>query len=102
HRAVATCNDCYTPHSTIQKYVVKARDGFWNSFYFTTGDYPCPLRITPANHTVTEGACRYCHESIAVRMRADDDEPLDEVRHFVSAQGVECTRCDRYVGHQVR
>lgn len=102
HRSVATCNDCHTPHSTIPKYVVKARNGFWHSFYFTTGDFPYPLRITPANHAVTEGTCRYCHESIAHGMQALDGEPPDEVRRFASADGVECTRCHRYVGHQVR
>ena len=37
HHAVATCNDCHTPHNLVGKYVVKARNGFWHSFYFTTG-----------------------------------------------------------------
>ncbi len=64
HRAVATCNDCHTPHNLIGKYTTKALNGFWHSFYFTTGNYPDPLRITPRNHSVTEGACRYCHQAI--------------------------------------
>ncbi len=102
HRAVATCNDCHTPHSTIPKYVVKARNGFWHSFYFTTGNFPDPLRITPANHTVTENACRYCHEAIAMSIHATEGEPPDEVRNLTSEKGVECTRCHRYVGHMVR
>ncbi len=102
HRAVATCNDCHTPHSTIPKYVVKARNGFWHSFYFTTGNFPDPLRITPANHTVTENACRYCHEAIASSIHAMEGQPPDEVRNLTSEKGVECTRCHRYVGHMVR
>ncbi|MDQ3487685.1 MAG: NapC/NirT family cytochrome c [Acidobacteriota bacterium] len=58
HRAVAVCNDCHTPPGTIPKYMTKARNGFWHSFYFTTGRYPDPLRITPRNHQVTELTCR--------------------------------------------
>lgn len=64
HHAVATCNDCHTPHHIIGKYAVKAQNGFWHSFYFTTGRFPDPLRITGGNREVTEGACRYCHGDI--------------------------------------
>src|SRR5688500_6326454 len=42
HRAVATCNDCHTPHDVLGKYTVKAKNGFWHSFYFTTGRFPDP------------------------------------------------------------
>jgi cytochrome c nitrite reductase small subunit len=49
HHAVATCNDCHTPHNIVGKYTVKAKNGFWHSFYFTTGRYPDPLRITEGN-----------------------------------------------------
>src|SRR4051794_142492 len=31
HHAVATCNDCHTPHTFIPKYMVKAENGFWHS-----------------------------------------------------------------------
>ena len=64
HHAVATCNDCHTPHNFIGKYVTKASNGFWHSFYFTTGRFPDPLRITEGNREVTEGTCRYCHGDI--------------------------------------
>jgi cytochrome c nitrite reductase small subunit len=64
HRAVATCNDCHTPHGLVGKYTTKALNGFWHSFYFTTGRYPDPLRITERNRRVTEQACRYCHQPI--------------------------------------
>ena len=47
HRSVAVCNDCHTPPGLVPKYMTKARNGFWHSFYFTTGRYPDPLRITP-------------------------------------------------------
>lgn len=108
HRAVATCNDCHTPHGFVAKYTTKALNGFWHSFYFTTGNYPDPLRITPRNHEVTEGACRYCHASIV-----DAIDP-----HGAGASGsthsrtaptsgaheeeMSCIRCHKYVGHWVR
>ena len=98
HRNAATCNDCHTPHDLVGKYTVKARNGFWHSFYFTTGRYPDPIRITPPNHEVTEEACRYCHEELTVA--------IDHGGVTGSSEGPEdrltCTRCHRYVGHWVR
>ena len=93
HRAVATCNSCHTPHNLIGKYAVKAKNGFWHSFYFTTGTYPDPLRITGPNRAVTADACRYCHA---------------EITHAIDRAGAradqrtDCVRCHRYVGHLVR
>ena len=93
HRAVAVCNDCHAPHDLIGKYMTKARNGFWHSFYFTTGNFPDPLRITPRNHEVTEHACRDCHEPIT--------EAID---HGAPTHGepISCTRCHPRVGHWVR
>ena len=94
HRAVAGCNDCHTPHSFVGKYATKASNGFWHSFYFTTGRYPDPLRITPRNHEVTEGACRYCHEEI-----------VDAIEHGAAGndeERISCVRCHPTVGHWVR
>ena len=55
---VATYNDCHTPHNFDGKYVRKASNGFGHSFYFTTGRFPDPLRITEGNSEVTEDTCR--------------------------------------------
>ena len=93
HRAVAVCNDCHTPHNFVGKYSTKALNGFWHSFYFSTGDFPDPLRITPRNHEVTEHACRYCHEQITETIdhgASTPDEPIS------------CVRCHPNVGHWVR
>jgi cytochrome c nitrite reductase small subunit len=57
HRAVATCNDCHTPAGFVGKYAVKADNGFWHSFYFTTGNFPDRIRMRPSNEAVTDGAC---------------------------------------------
>ena len=99
HRAVAVCNDCHTPHNFLGKYAIKAQNGFWHSFYFTTGKFPDPLRITPRNRRVTEGACRYCHSEITEAI-----DPAADVAHAVSEAQTQtsCIRCHRYVGHLVR
>jgi cytochrome c nitrite reductase small subunit len=97
HHAVATCNDCHTPHGLIPKYAVKAKNGFWHSFYFTLGGYPDPLRISESNRRVTEGACRSCHTEIT--------DAIDRVPASHAGRGSEpisCVRCHRYVGHWVR
>ena len=89
HRRVAVCNDCHAPHDFIGKYTTKARNGFWHSFYFTTGTFPEPIRITPRNARVTEGACRTCHAEI---VEAIDAAPRPD-------QPLQCVSCHRNVGH---
>lgn len=89
HRAVATCNDCHTPPDLIGKYATKARNGFWHSFYFTTGRFHEPIRITPPSRAVAEGACRHCHADIVVAMDGGGS-PGGEVS---------CVRCHHSVGH---
>ena len=90
HRAVAVCNDCHTPHNIVGKYSTKALNGFWHSFYFTTGTFHEPIRITPRNARVTEGACRHCHVDI---VQAIDPLPSHEAR------ALSCVSCHRNVGH---
>ncbi len=99
HHAVATCNDCHTPHALVPKYVTKARNGFWHSFYFTTGNFPYPLRITERNHDIVEEACRHCHAPITASM-SPGHHAANEV--IGEAGDVECSHCHRYVGHAVR
>ncbi|HUF35188.1 MAG TPA: cytochrome c nitrite reductase small subunit [Gemmatimonadales bacterium] len=98
HGKVAVCNDCHAPHEFFGKYATKARNGFWHSFYFTTGGFPDPLRITPANRRVTEGACRDCHapvvDAIDPAPGAHAGRPVEET--------MSCIRCHRSVGHWVR
>lgn len=110
HHAVATCNDCHTPHSPIRKYVVKASNGFWHSFYFTVGGFPDPLRITSKNQAVTEAACRYCHQPIVEAIDHGADQPGQPPAANAKArpartpanQSLSCVRCHAYVGHWVR
>ena len=91
HRTVAVCNDCHTPPGLVPKYLTKARNGFWHSFYFTTGRYPDPLRITPRNHDVTEQACRKCHSELTLA--------IDPSHAAGDKRGLECSSCHNEVGH---
>lgn len=89
HRSVAVCNDCHTPAGFVSKYMVKASNGFWHSYAFTTGDYPDPLRIKPHNLEVTNEACRKCHADIV-----DAIEGPHQTGPVLS-----CLPCHRSVGH---
>jgi cytochrome c nitrite reductase small subunit len=89
HRAVAVCNDCHTPHDFLGKYLTKARNGFWHSFYFTTGGFPDPIRITARNARITEQSCRSCHDAIV--------QAIDPNSH--ARDGLSCVSCHRSVGH---
>ena len=88
HRSVATCNDCHTPPGTVGKYVTKARNGFWHSFYFTTGTFHEPIQITPRNRDVTEQACRKCHSAVTATIEGHGDQG-----------DLSCIRCHSRVGH---
>jgi cytochrome c nitrite reductase small subunit len=85
HHAVAGCNDCHTPPGFAGKYWTKASNGFWHSFYFTTGTFPEPIRIRGRNRAVTLAACRKCH--------ADIVQALD------ATGASDCLRCHDQVGH---
>ena len=91
HRSVATCNDCHTPPGVIPKYLTKAENGFFHSLYFTTGNFPDPLRITDRNRRVTESACRKCHTPIVEAIEA----------HAGNGQTA-CLQCHGNVGHPRR
>ena len=91
HRAVAVCNDCHTPPGLLPKYLTKARNGFWHSFYFTTGRFPDPIRITTRNHDITELACRNCHGDITAA--------IDTIHANSAAGRLSCTKCHNDVGH---
>lgn len=92
HRSVATCNDCHAPHDFIGKYSTKALNGFWHSFYFTTGNYPDTIRINERNRQITEDACRKCHADIVETIEGPGGK-------HSAADKTSCLRCHRSVGH---
>jgi cytochrome c nitrite reductase small subunit len=91
HHSAATCNDCHTPHNLPGKYGVKAMNGFFHSFYFTTNRYPDNIQITDFDRRVTENACRHCHDEIV--------QAIDTRGFHSKTGGLECTRCHESVGH---
>ena len=64
-------------------------NGFWHSFYFTTGTYPDVIRLRPKNARVADDACVKCHGGIAG----------DLGLHGEVSPGQACIRCHSQVGH---
>jgi cytochrome c nitrite reductase small subunit len=90
HRSVAVCNDCHVPHDFVGKYVTKASNGFWHSYYFTTGTFPEPIRATPKSRVIAEDNCRRCHEPVV--------EAMGTPAH-AGSRDISCVRCHGSVGH---
>ena len=88
HSAVAKCHDCHTPHNLIGKYAIKATNGFFHSFAFTTGRYPDNIRIKGYNHRVTESTCKTCHAELTY-----------SILGVHSGKDISCTSCHFNVGH---
>lgn len=89
HHAVATCNDCHTPHdSLIAKYAIKGLNGFNHSKAFTLGGFQEPIRITSLNRDVTEHACISCHGDM-----------VSQILHPNSNEPTDCLTCHAGVGH---
>ena len=90
HHAVATCNDCHTPHSLVAKYLAKARNGWNHSRAFTLQNFEEPIRIKEANAEILNENCRECHEETVSEISGhygDDSEMAP------------CVFCHRSVGH---
>jgi cytochrome c nitrite reductase small subunit len=88
HRAVATCNDCHTPHNFFGKYATKVENGFAHSFAFTSGLFPDNIFIRPRDERVTEGTCRSCHAQITTAIAGPHN-----------SNTIACIRCHFDVGH---
>jgi len=89
HRSVAACNDCHTPHNLIGKYTIKAKNGFWHSYYFTTQTFKEPIEITKTDRKIALDNCRRCHAPIV--------SAIDGTHG--NAKSLDCLRCHQSVGH---
>lgn len=90
HHAVATCNDCHTPHEFVPKYISKLKNGFWHSKGFTFQDFHEPIQIHPENIIVLQKNCLYCHGELVSEIAThpgNDRKMLD------------CIHCHKGVGH---
>lgn len=88
HRLVADCNSCHTPSNFFGKWYTKASNGFWHSYYFTTGTFHEPIQITKRNLRITEKRCQECHAAMTSMIHAGKP-----------SEGRWCTRCHANVGH---
>lgn len=88
HHAVATCNDCHTPHDLVGKYLTKMEHGYRHSKGFTFQDFHEPIRITDKDRGIVEDNCVRCHRELVSRISGP--EPAG------------CTRCHSDVGHGAR
>lgn len=99
HGKFASCNDCHAPHDgVVSSYYCKARNGFFHSLAFTTGDFAENLQITDYNRKVTEQACRKCHADLVHQI---DILAIGELGKS-NAERIEsnaCIRCHSTVGH---
>ncbi len=90
HHAVATCNDCHLPDDPVGKWLAKARNGWNHSVAFTLGNFPEPIRITPANLKALQHNCIRCHRDMTGPIAGHADVELGSAR---------CTACHRSAGH---
>jgi cytochrome c nitrite reductase small subunit len=90
HHAVATCNDCHTPHGLIPKYLSKMQNGFWHSKGFTLQDFHEPIQIKPHNAAILQENCLGCHAELVSAITTHSDDPQ---------QAIDCVKCHADVGH---
>jgi cytochrome c nitrite reductase small subunit len=89
HKAVAACNDCHTPHTSIvAKYAVKAINGWNHSVAFTTGKFHEPLQISAMNLDVAKQNCLHCHGTMT-----------SLINHAGNREPTDCLKCHANVGH---
>jgi cytochrome c nitrite reductase small subunit len=89
HKAVATCNDCHTPHTNlVEKYLVKAVNGYNHSLKFTLGNFAEPIQITDLNARVAHNNCIECHQTA-----------VSQISHVAIEEPLSCVRCHGNVGH---
>jgi cytochrome c nitrite reductase small subunit len=88
HRAVATCNDCHSPHTFIAKYTAKGTNGFNHGLAFTLDNFPEPIQIKSFNRDIVLESCFYCHRALVEAMGYQE-----------SQEQTDCLRCHTNTGH---
>ncbi len=88
HKAVAVCNDCHTPRGFLNKWLVKARNGWQHSWAFTTGNFADPIRIRDFSARIVQQNCVECHQRL-----------VSEIHRGTPGQELSCVACHGNVGH---
>jgi len=89
HHAVAVCVDCHLPHSFVEKYLVKAENGYRHGKLFTTQTFAEPIFVQARGRVVLEENCVRCHQPLVAEL-----SPVGDSKH-----GMSCVRCHAGVGH---
>jgi cytochrome c nitrite reductase small subunit len=89
HKEVATCNGCHIPNKFLNKWFIKALNGWNHSRAFTTGNFNEPIRISGFNAKVVEQNCATCHSTLTSDIHKSD-----------SKEGFTCIRCHPNTGHE--
>jgi cytochrome c nitrite reductase small subunit len=97
HHAVATCNDCHTPHDFVGHWLTKASNGYHHSRAFTFQDFHEPIQIRQVNLDVLNANCVYCHGELTSDIRLIGYGA--ENQHGDEGVEMDCVRCHRSVGH---
>jgi cytochrome c nitrite reductase small subunit len=90
HRQAAVCVDCHLPQSFLEKYWVKAENGYRHGKLFTTQKFVEPIRAQPAALAILQENCVRCHEPLVHELAPGS--ALDE-------DGIRCIHCHASVGH---
>lgn len=90
HHGFASCNDCHTNGTMLEKYSQKALNGFLHSFAFTTGFFSEPIRIKEFNRKIVIKNCLSCHSELIASSRFG---------HVGFGAG-NCLQCHQNVGHR--
>ena len=90
HHGVAACVDCHLPIDFVQKYLVKASNGYHHSKGFTLQDFHEPILIKDSNSQLLQENCLRCHGDIVSEMLTGATSDEDAVR---------CVKCHADVGH---
>ena len=88
HKAVATCNDCHTPHNVVTKYATKGLNGWNHSVAFTLDNFREPIRATDRNRRIALDNCYYCHGDLVAAMS-----------YIGATTPTNCLTCHSRVGH---
>jgi cytochrome c nitrite reductase small subunit len=90
HRQAAVCIDCHLPQAFLEKYWVKAENGYRHGKLFTTQKFVEPIRAQPAALAILQDNCVRCHEPMVHELAPGS--ALDQ-------QGIRCVHCHAGVGH---
>ena len=88
HKAFATCNSCHVPHDLVGKYMTKAENGFWHSWYFTFQNFHEPIQMREKSRVIVQENCLGCHGQF-----------VSSITNHDGADEVNCIQCHSGVGH---